>query len=184
MPTSSTSPADPAPGVGLRDGPRAVVVMGVCGAGKTEIGRRLAETLAWRFLDADDFHPPANVEKMRSGTPLADGDRGPWLDALAAVLRDAVAGRGDVVLACSALARRHRDRLGLPHPRIRLVHLDDPGGVIPRRMAQRVGHFMPPTLLASQLAVIERPTADERAIVVDVAGEPEAIVRSIRANFD
>jgi gluconokinase len=153
--------------------------MGVCGAGKTEIGRRLAETLAWRFLDADDFHPPANVEKMRSGTPLADGDRGPWLDTLAALLRDAVAGRGDVVLACSALARRHRDRLGLPHPRIRLVHLDDPSGVVRKRIEQRAGHFMPATLLDSQLALLESPAPDERPIVVDVAAEPDAIVRSI-----
>ena len=163
--------------------PRALVVMGVCGAGKTEIGRRLAETLRWGFLDADDFHPPANVEKMRSGTPLTDADRWPWLDALAALLRDATAGRGNTVLACSALARRYRDRLGLPHPRIRLVHLDDPSGVIRQRMEQRAGHFMPTALLESQLALLERPTADERPIIVDVAREPEAIVRSIVATL-
>jgi len=161
--------------------PRAVVVMGVCGAGKTEIGRRLAESLGWTFLDADDFHPPANVATMRAGTPLTDADRWPWLDALAARLRDAVAGRGNTVLACSALARRYRDRLGLPHPLIRLVHLDDPGGVIPGRMARRSGHFMPTTLLDSQLALLERPAADERPIVVDVADEPDAIVRAILA---
>lgn len=153
--------------------------MGVCGAGKTEIGRRLADALQWTFRDADDFHPPANVAKMRSGTPLNDADRWPWLDALAAVLQDAVTGGGTTVLACSALARRYRDRLGLPHPLVRLVHLDDAGGVIRQRLERRAGHFMPSGLLDSQLAVLERPTADERPIVVDVASEPEAIVRSI-----
>lgn len=153
--------------------------MGVCGAGKTEIGRRLADALQWTFRDADDFHPPANVAKMRSGTPLNDADRWPWLDALAAVLQDAVTGGGTTVLACSALARRYRDRLGLPHPLVRLVHLDDAGGVIRQRLERRAGHFMPSGLLDSQLAVLERPTADERPIVVDVAREPEAIVRSI-----
>lgn len=155
--------------------------MGVCGAGKTEIGGRLAETLGWRFLDADDFHPPANIEKMRAGRPLTDSDRWPWLDAVAAALRDAVAGRGHVVVACSALTRRYRDRLGLPHPRIRLVHLDDESGVIPRRLGQRTGHFMPAALLDSQRALLERPTADERPIVIDVASEPEVIVRAIVA---
>ena len=171
-----------AEGGGLRT--CAVVIMGVCGAGKTEIGRRLAEALRWSFLDADDFHPPANVEKMRSGTPLTDADRWPWLDALAALLRDATAGRGNTVLACSALARRYRDRLGLPHPRIRLVHLDDPSSVIRQRMEQRAGHFMPTALLESQLALLERPTADERPIIVDVAREPEAIFRTILTRLD
>jgi len=165
------------------DGPSGLVVMGVCGAGKTEIGRRLAESLHWTFRDADDFHPPANVEKMRSGTPLVDADRWPWLDALATVLRDAVAGRGNTVLACSALARRYRDRLGLPHPLIRLVHLDDAGDVIRRRMESRADHFMPATLLESQIALLERPAADEHAIVVDVAGDPETIVREILAKL-
>ena len=172
------------PAEGSGEGPRAVAVMGVCGAGKTEIGRRLAEALRWTFLDADDFHPPANVEKMRSGTPLVDADRWPWLDALAAALDEAVGGRGNAVLACSALARRYRDRLGLPHPLVRPVHLDDASGVSRERMAKRAGNFMPPALLDSQLATLERPTADERPIVVDVAAEPEAIVRSILTRLD
>jgi carbohydrate kinase (thermoresistant glucokinase family) len=159
--------------------PRAFVVMGVCGAGKTEVGRQLAEALQWTFVDADDFHPPANVEKMRAGTPLTDADRWPWLDALAAVLQKATDGQHAIVLACSALARRYRDRLGLPHPRIRLVHLDDAGGVIRERMRLRAGHFMPAALLDSQLAILERPAPDERPIVVDVASAPEAIVRDI-----
>lgn len=159
--------------------PRAVVVMGVCGAGKTEIGRRLATALGWTFRDADDFHPPANVAKMRAGTPLDDADRWPWLATLASVVGAAVAGEAAVVLACSALARRYRDRLGLPHPLVRLVHLDDPGGVVRKRIEQRAGHFMPATLLDSQLALLERPTPDERPIVVDVAADPDTIVRAI-----
>ena len=161
--------------------PRAVVVRGVCGAGKTEIGRRLAASLGWTFRDADDFHPPANVAKMRSGTPLGDEDRWPWLDSLADVLAAAVAGGDGTVLACSALARRYRDRLGLPHPLVRLVHLDDPGGVVRKRIEQRAGHFMPATLLDSQVALLERPTADERPVVVDVAAKPDDIVRSVLA---
>jgi len=167
----------------LHASPRAIVVMGVCGAGKTEIGRRLADVLHWTFLDADDLHPPANVEKMRSGTPLTDADRWPWLDALAAALREAIAGRGNTVLACSALTRRYRDRLGLPHPLIRLVHLDDTGGVIRERMERRAGHFMPTALLDGQVALLERPTEDEQPIVVDVAREPDALVRSIVAEL-
>lgn len=163
--------------------PLAVVVMGVCGAGKTEIGRRLADAMHGIFLDADDFHPPANVAKMAAGMPLTDADRWPWLDALAAVLLDAAAGRRNAVLACSALARRYRDRLGLPHPLIRLVHLDDPEGVIRQRMERRAGHFMPTALLDSQLALLERPTVDERPIIVDVASDPETIVRAILASL-
>lgn len=162
---------------------QALVVMGVCGAGKTEIGRRLAKSLGWVFRDADDFHPPANVAKMRSGTPLDDADRWPWLDVLATLLRDAAIGRGNIVLACSALARRYRDRLGLPHPRVRLVHLDDAAGVIRGRLEARSGHFMPPALLASQLAVLEKPGPDELPIVVDVAGDPESIVGTILAHL-
>lgn len=161
--------------------PHGLVVMGVCGAGKTEIGRRLAKALGWGFRDADDFHPPENLAKMRAGTPLVDADRWPWLDVLAAVLREAVARRSGTVLACSALARRYRDRLGLPHPRIRLVHLDDPGNVIRGRLASRSGHFMPASLLDSQLALLEPPQPDELPIVVDVAAEPDAIVRRILA---
>ena len=110
--------------------------------------------------------------------------RWPWLDALARELRDAVAGRGNFVLACSALTRRYRDRLGLPHSSIRLVHLDDASDVIRRRMEQRTAHFMPIALLDSQLKLLERPGADERPIVVDVAGNPDSIVDAILAALE
>lgn len=153
--------------------------MGVCGCGKTEIGRRLAAALGWTFHDGDDFHPPANVEKMRSGRPLDDDDRWPWLDAVAGLLRGSVAAGTGVVVGCSALARRYRQRLGLPDPAIRLVHLDGSPATIRQRLEQRAGHFMPTTLLDSQFATLERPTADEGAVVVDIAAEPDAIVRRI-----
>lgn len=159
----------------------AVVLMGVCGSGKTAIGRQLAAALGWTFHDGDDFHPPANVAKMRSGRPLDDDDRRPWLDALARLLRESVAeGRG-VVVGCSALARRYREWLGLPDPKILLVHLDGAADTIRRRLEQRAGHFMPSTLLDSQLATLERPTPAEGAVVVDIAAEPDAIVRRISA---
>ena len=156
-----------------------VVLMGVSGCGKTEVGRLLAARLGWAFHDADDFHPAANVERMRAGIPLADADRWPWLDTLAAVLRDGIADGRGLVLACSALARRYRERLGLPNPAVLLVHLDGSAAVISRRLEGRAGHFMPPSLLESQFATLERPGTDERALTVGIAEDPDAIVARI-----
>jgi gluconokinase len=161
--------------------PAAIVAMGVSGSGKTEIGRRLADRLGWAFRDADAFHPAENVAKMRAGIPLDDADRDPWLAALAAVLAGAVISGRPLVLACSALKRCHRERLGLPHAGIGLVHLDGPPELIRKRIEQRAGHFMPATLFDSQLAALERPGPDENAIVVDVSSEPDAVVRAITA---
>ena len=156
-----------------------VVVMGVCGSGKTEVGRLLAAQLGCDFLDGDDFHPPANVAKMRAGTPLADADRWPWLDRLAAEIDVRLAeGRGGVV-ACSALARRYRDRLGAARPGATLVHLDGDRDLLARRLAARQGHFMPATLLDSQLTALERPMPDEHALVLNVAEAPDAIAERI-----
>jgi len=161
--------------------PAAIVVMGVSGAGKTVVGCGLADRLGWAFRDADEFHAPANVAKMRAGQPLSDADREPWLARLAALLAAAVAGSPPVVLACSALARRHREALGLPHARIRLVHLTGSPEVIRERIEQRAGHFMPATLLDSQLAALDPPQAAEAPIVIDVSAEPEELVRRITA---
>jgi len=158
-----------------------VVLMGVCGSGKTEIGRRLAARLGCDFLDGDDFHPPENVAKMRTGTPLVDADRWPWLDRLAAEIGARLSAGGGAVLACSALARRYRDRLGLARPGVVLVHLDGGRELIAARLASREGHFMPPGLLDSQLATLEQPAADERAIVIDVAAAPDQIADRIAA---
>ena len=162
-------------------GPAAIVVMGVSGSGKTLVGRRLAERLGWRFLGADDLHPPGHVAKMRSGRPLDDADRGPWLDLVAAAI-DAAVSRGEpVVVACSALRRAHRQRLGLPRASVRLVHLTAPADVIRKRIEQRVGHFMPATLLDSQLATLEPPGPAESPIVVDVSAEPQEVLRLVEA---
>jgi gluconokinase len=160
-----------------------VVLMGVCGSGKTEVGRRLAARLGCDFLDGDDFHPPANVAKMRAGTPLSDADRWPWLDRLAAEIGGRLEAGAGAVVACSALARRYRDRLGLIRPGVVLVHLDGSRDLLAARLAARQGHFMPPGLLESQLTTLERPGADERAITVDVADQPDAIANRIAAKI-
>ena len=150
-----------------------VVVMGVSGAGKTTIGQALAAALGWPFVEADDLHPPANVAKMARGEPLDDADRAPWLEAVAARMR----ALDDGVVACSALRERYRDVLRV-RPDVRFVLLDVPPALLQQRLAARRGHFMPPSLLPSQLATLERP-AD--AIVIDGALPIVAQVAAIRA---
>ncbi|MBI5160678.1 MAG: gluconokinase [Micrococcales bacterium] len=147
-----------------------VVVMGVSGSGKTTMGELLASRLGVPFVDGDDLHPAANVEKMRAGRPLTDDDRDPWLDAVGARLAE-----GPVVLACSALKRAYRDRLRAAAPALRLIYLRGSAGLLRHRMEHRAGHYMPPRLLESQLATLEPPTEDERPIVLDVAGNPDAL---------
>lgn len=163
-------------------GLRAVIVMGVSGSGKTVVGQRLAERLGWTYRDADDLHPPENVARMRSGTPLTDADREPWLAALARLVAAALADDGPgLVLGCSALKRAYRERLGADDSRVRLVHLAGPTEVIRGRIAARTGHYMPATLLDSQLRTLEPPTHDERAIAVDISKTPDDIVAVILA---
>ena len=144
--------------------------MGVAGAGKTTLGRALADSLGWRFRDADDFHPAANVERMRAGLPLGDDDRAPWLAALRELLaRELAAGEG-VVLACSALKRRYRAALvpaTAPSGAVCFVCLRVRREELARRLTTRVGHFAPVGLLESQLGTLEEPGADECALVLD-----------------
>jgi gluconokinase len=151
----------------------AVVVMGVSGCGKTEVGRRLARRLKARFIDADDLHPPANIEKMRAGIPLDDADRAPWLRLLNARLREVVAAGEPVVLACSALKQRYREALAAGVPGLRFVHLAGSREIIAERLAARRHRYMPASLLDSQFAALE-PPAD--AIVLDAALPVEAVV--------
>lgn len=139
-----------------------VVVMGVSGSGKSTLGQALAERLGCRFLDGDDFHPPANVEKMRAGMPLGDADREPWLERLNAELRTA----GDAVLACSALKARYREILARGVPDFRLVHLRGPFDLVAARLARRRHRYMPASLLQSQFDALEPPA---EAIEVDIA---------------
>jgi gluconokinase len=160
-----------------------VVVMGVSGAGKTTIGRRLAERLEARFLEGDRFHPEANVAKMRSGLPLDDADRKPWLERLAAELLACQAAKGRAVLACSALRRAYREILAGGARDVAFVFLRGEKALILDRLGQRVDHFMPPSLLDSQFAALEEPTPDEGAITVEISGDPERIVETIAAEL-
>ena len=134
-----------------------IIIMGVSGSGKTTLGRALAETLSWHFIEGDDFHPPGNVDKMRRGQQLTDADRRPWLAALNAVLRKHMADREGAVLACSALKKAYREQLsaGLDDPRF-VVLCGDPT-VIRQRLTERAGHFMPASLLDSQIEALEPP---------------------------
>jgi len=158
---------------------RAIVVMGVSGCGKSTVGTRLAERIGATFLDADDFHPPANVERMRAGIALTDADRAPWLDALAARLAAARAARESVVLACSALKRSYRDALRRGAPALALVHLTGSPALLAERLATRSDHYMPPSLLTSQLALLEAPADDEHAITLDVAHPTDELVAAL-----
>jgi carbohydrate kinase (thermoresistant glucokinase family) len=159
--------------------PAILVVMGVSGCGKTTVGTLLAQTLQWEFGDADKFHPPANVAKMKEGIPLTDEDRWPWLGAIAGWIdKTRSAGRRGVV-GCSALKRCYRDILIGARTDVRLVYLKGSEELIARRMAARHGHFMPPSLLASQFAALEEPGPDERPITVSIEPQPREIVAQI-----
>ncbi len=148
-----------------------IVVMGVSGSGKTTVGQAIAQRLAVPYAEADDFHSPQNVAKMRSGVPLNDEDRRPWLDAIATWLAEH-AGRGGVV-TCSALKRRYRDRLAAVSPEAFFLHLDGSAELIAGRLAEREDHFMPTSLLQSQIDALEPLEADEPGAAVPIDGTPE-----------
>jgi gluconokinase len=156
-----------------------VIAMGVTGAGKTTIGRLLAEQLGWQFADADDFHPAANVEKMRHGIPLTDDDRRPWLERLRSEIERWIAANRNIVLACSALKRSYRDELAAG-PQVKFVYLKGSARLIAERLRARHGHFAGEAILAGQFADLEEP---EDAIAVDISPSPQEIVREIRARL-
>lgn len=155
-----------------------VIVMGVSGCGKTTVARALAERLRATFLDADDFHPVANVEKMRSGIPLSDDDRLPWLDSLNQQLHTRAAAGERVVLACSALKARYRAAIAKDVPHVDWIFLDGPFELIAARMRERSSHYMPESLLRSQFETLERP---QDAVCISVELDPAEQVEAALA---
>ncbi|MFD4421806.1 gluconokinase [Agromyces sp. NPDC058484] len=153
-----------------------VVVMGVSASGKSSVGRALAERLNASFVDADDLHPRANVEKMTAGIPLDDADRAPWLEVVAERLASTTGGRGTVV-ACSALKRAYRDRLRQSAPDTVFVHLTGSAAMLGLRAGDRNGHFMPMSLLQSQLDTLEALGDDEAGFALDVAESVAELAR-------
>jgi gluconokinase len=153
--------------------------MGVAGVGKTLVGSQLAAALDVPFLEGDELHPPANVRKMAQGVPLTDADRLPWLSAIAARIGEARRAGTGIVVSCSALKRAYRDLLRAADPELRFVHLTGDRDLIAQRLATRVGHFMPASLLASQLATLEIPGPNEHVWTFDLSEKPERIVARI-----
>lgn len=159
---------------------KAIVVMGVAGSGKTSVGERLAAHFGFPFRDADEFHPAANVAKMSAGIPLEDADRWPWLDAIGAAIHDA--GSAGIVVACSALKRVYRERITSAAARpVTFIFLDGSLATLRERIGGRRGHFMPPSLLDSQLSTLERPKAGEPVVTVSIEQPIEAVVEAALA---
>ena len=161
--------------------PNRYIVMGVTGSGKSTVGAMLARRLGVDFVEGDDYHSPANVQRMSSGIPLTDEDRADWLRALANRIREATdSGRG-LVVTCSALKRSYRDTLRAAAPELRFVFLTGSRELISKRVSGRHGHFMPESLLDSQLATLEDPSPDEHAWIFDIKESAQDIVTDIVA---
>jgi gluconokinase len=158
-----------------------VVLMGVSGSGKTAVGEILARDLGCPWFDADDYHPPANVEKMRCGHPLTDADRWPWLDRLNELLRTQDAKGSSAVIGCSALKQIYRDRLAQGLEDVRWVHLKGSFELIMSRLQQRKHRYMPASLLQSQFDTLEEP---RDALTIDIADPPDVLAARIRASLE
>jgi gluconokinase len=161
-----------------------VVVMGVSGSGKTTIATGIAAAMGWEFAEGDDFHPAANVEKMRAGHPLDDDDRWPWLRSLAAWIGEHEKAGRNVVVTCSALKRSYRELLRDGHPSVWFAHVTAGPELIRDRMEHRTGHYMPASLLDSQLATLEPLADDEPGARVSGAGSPASVVDELLATLD
>lgn len=156
-----------------------IVLMGVAGAGKSSVMTALAAKLGWPTLEGDDLHPDSNVAKMAAGVPLMDRDRAPWLEAVAKSIGAREAEHASSIVTCSALRRRYRDVLRRGHPSVWFIHLVAPGDVLASRITNRVGHYMPPELLTSQLETLEPLEADEPGSTIDSIGSPKEIAERI-----
>jgi gluconokinase len=159
-----------------------VIVFGVSGAGKTTIGKLLAQQLGWRFYEADDFHSEANIDKLRRGIPLTDEDRWPWLENLRQLIKRSLEAGENAVLACSALKRAYRKRLRVSD-QVKFVFLHGDYVLIEKQLRQRHGHFMNPELLRSQFADLEEPKPDEDVITAELGRTPEEIVEGIKTKL-
>jgi len=157
------------------------VVMGITGSGKSTVGAALARKLGVDFVEGDDFHPVENVQRMASGIPLTDDDRASWLSALAARIREARDAGAGLVVTCSALKRSYRDVLRAAAPDLQFIFLSGPRVLISERLAERRGHFMPASLLDSQLETLETPAFEEHAWEFDIDGSAQQIVDDIVA---
>ncbi|MBW4435304.1 MAG: gluconokinase [Pelatocladus maniniholoensis HA4357-MV3] len=157
-----------------------ILVMGVSGSGKSTIGKLLADSLDWKFSDADHFHSPQNIAKMRRGIPLDDGDRLPWLQDIQAAIKKWLEENQNVVLACSALKISYRQYFFIGDERIKLVYLHGSFALINKRLQERHNHFMSENLLKSQFDTLEEPTD---ALCVDISPSPEVIVENIRESL-
>ena len=162
-----------------RGTPTVILLMGVSGSGKSTTGRNLSRLLGWPFSDADDFHPPENIRKMKSGRPLDDSDREPWLAAIASYIDERRRAGKPAIVSCSALKRRYRQALIAGKPDVALVFLSGTKAIIGERLSRRKGHFMPPSLLDSQFAALETPEPDEGPLVVSIALSPRRVVETI-----
>lgn len=156
---------------------KVIIIIGVSGSGKTTIGRLLSGELGWQYYEGDNFHPPANIEKLKNGVPLDDADRKPWLESLRDLIRNCLEQGDSAVVACSALKQRYRDFL-LVDERVILIYLKGDYELIRERLSKRRGHFLNPNLLDSQFAALEEP---KTAMQVDVSVSPAEIVKSIRS---
>jgi gluconokinase len=160
-----------------------LVVMGVSGVGKSTLAKALAERLGWVFEEGDELHPAANIAKMKAGHPLDDADRWPWLDAIGAWIDARLAEGQSGVITCSALKRAYRDRLDASRPQVTFVFMKLDQQAVAQRVAERRGHFMPPSLLASQFADLQPPAPDEPVIVLDSAQPIPAQIDAVVARL-
>jgi gluconokinase len=160
-----------------------LIIFGVAGAGKTTIGELLAQELGWKFYDADDFHSPANIDKMQRGEPLTDEDRQTWLESLHKTIERSLAANENAVLACSALKKRYRERLHVS-AEVKFVFLHGSRARIAEQLKHRRGHFMDPALLDSQLADLEEPGPSENVITIELGREPGALVEEIKRKLE
>jgi gluconokinase len=160
-----------------------VVVMGVSGSGKTTVAKEIARRLGREYAEGDDFHPAHNVEKMRAGIPLTDDDRAPWLRELADWIGEHERMGRSVVVTCSALKRSYRDLLRAGHPSVWFAHVSADAELLRERVEQRKNHYMPASLLDSQLATLEPLQPDEPGVTVSAAGAPDDVVDEVLADI-